>query len=84
MFDKSPGLKTSTCQYSVIVIAPPSGSSYFGTLKLLTTLYIPLNAYCSPFAVFLKPPDGGEPRCEGLFNTVCSFNGIYVYVLYHI
>ncbi len=24
MYDKSPGLKTSTCQYSVIVIAPPT------------------------------------------------------------
>ncbi len=26
MFDKSPGLKTSTCQYSLIVIAPPNGN----------------------------------------------------------
>ncbi len=24
MFDESPGLKTSTCQYSVIVTAPPT------------------------------------------------------------
>ncbi len=76
MFDKTPGLKTSTCQCSVIDIAPPAGSR-FGTYKLLTYTYSSifafLNAYCSPFPVFLKPPVG-EPGCEGPFIAACSFN----------
>ncbi len=58
MFDKCAGLKTSTCQYPVIVIAPPAGSRKFGTYKWLwhiPPVFITLNAYCSPFAVFLKP-----------------------------
>ncbi len=38
MFDKSACLKTSTCQYSVIVVAPPAGNSKFGTCKWLPTV----------------------------------------------
>ncbi len=67
MFDKCAGLNTSTCQYPVIVIAPPAGSRKFGTYKRLwhiPPIFITLNAYCSPFAVFPEATVGGEPGCE--------------------
>ncbi len=75
MFGKSPGLKTSTCQCSVIGIAPPAGSRKFGTYKWLwhiPPIFTILRAYCPPFAVFLKPPVGGEPGCEVPFIAACS------------
>ncbi len=71
-----------TCQYPVIVIAPPAGSRKFGTYKWLwhiPPIFITLNAYCSPFAVFLKPPLAGEPGCEVPFIAACSFNYYYYY-----
>ncbi len=37
MFDESDCLKTSTCQYSVIVIASSAGNSKFGIYKWLST-----------------------------------------------
>ncbi len=48
MFDQSPDLKTSTCQYFVIVIAPPAGSRKFGTYEWLwhiSPIFTTLNAY---------------------------------------
>ncbi len=83
MFDKSPSLKTSTCKYSVIVIAPPSGSSKFGINDFLFNVgysYIPLicttlNAYCLPFAVPTRVAVSPGARAlstllAALFNTV--------------
>ncbi len=80
MFGKSPGLKTSTCQYSVIIIAPPVGSRKFGIYKWLwhiPPIFTTLKAYCPLFSVFLWPRDGGEPGCEGPFIAACSFNQGY-------
>ncbi len=64
MFDKCAGLNTSTCQYPVIVIAPPAGSRKFGRYKWLwhiPPVFITWNAYCSPFIDFLKPPLAVSP-----------------------
>ncbi len=64
MFDKCAGMNTSTCQYPVIVIAPPAGSRKFGRYKWLwhiPPVFITWNAYCSPFIDFLKPPLAVSP-----------------------
>lgn len=75
MFDISSGLKTSTCKHSVIIIVPPADNKKFGRYKGL--LHIPpkfstLNACCPPFAVFLKPPGGGEPGCGDLSSLLAA------------
>ncbi len=77
---KTPGLKTSTCQYSFTVIVPPAGSRRFVTYKLLICIdpiLTTLKANCPWFAVSLKLPAGGEPGCEGPFNAACSFTLLY-------
>ncbi len=40
-------------------IAPPAGSRFAHINDYDIPLYLFLNAYCSPFPVFLKPPVGG-------------------------
>ncbi len=75
MFDKCAGLKTSTCQYPVIVIAPPAGSRKFGTYKWLwhiPPIFITLNAYCSLFAVFLKPPLAVSPGARSRSSLLAA------------
>ncbi len=75
MFDKCAGLNTSTCQYPVIVIAPPTGSRKFGTYKWLwhiPPIFITLNAYCSPFAVFLKPPLAVSPGARSRSSLLAA------------
>ncbi len=75
MFDKCAGLNTSTCQYPVIVIAPPAGSRKFGTYKWLwhiPPIFITLNAYCSPFAVFLKPPLAVSPGARSRSSLLAA------------
>ncbi len=82
MFDKCAGLNTSTCQYPVIVIAPPAGSRKFGRYKWLwhiPPVFITWNAYCSLFIDFLKPDLAVRPGCEGPFIAACSFNYYYYY-----
>ncbi len=52
---------------SVIGIAPTSWQQEVGTNKWLwhiPPIFTILRPYCPPFAVFLKPPVGGEPGCE--------------------
>ncbi len=75
MFDKCAGLNTSTCQYPVIVIAPPAGSRKFGTYKWLwhiPPIFITLNAYCSTFAVFLKPPLAVSPGARSRSSLLAA------------
>ncbi len=80
MFGKSPGLKTSMSMFSYRHSAI-SCSRKFGTYKWLwhiPPIFTILRAYCPPFAVFLKPPVGGEPGCEVPFIAACSFNIIII------
>ncbi len=42
-----------------------------------SSIFTFLNAYWSPFPVFLKPPVGGEP-CEVPSIAACSFNGEFI------
>ncbi len=82
MFDKCAGLNTSTCQYPVIVIAPPAGSRKFGTYKWLwhiPPIFITLNAYCSPFAVFLKPPLAVSPGARSRSSLLAALI-IYLFI----
>ncbi len=75
MFGKSPGLKTSTCQCSVIGIAPPAGSRKFGTYKWLwhiPSIFSSLNAYCSTFPVFLKPPLAVSPGARSRSSLLAA------------
>ncbi len=78
LFGKSPGLKTSTCQCSVIGIAPPAGSRKFGTYNdfdifLLYLLFYEHTAH--RLLCFLKLTGRSvEPGCEALFIAACSFN----------
>ncbi len=75
MFDKCAGLKTSACQHPVIVRAPPAGSRKFGTYKWLwhiPPIFITLNAYCSPFAVFLKPPLAVSPGARSRSSLLAA------------
>ncbi len=84
MFDKCAGLKTSTCQYPVIVIAPPAGSRKFGTYKWLwhiPPIFITLNAYCSPFAVFLKPPLAVSPGARSRSSLLAALIIIFILLL---
>ncbi len=76
MFGKSPGLKTSTCQCSVIRIAPPAGSRKFGTyndFEYSSYIYY-FKSILPTVCLFLKPPVSGEPGCEVPFIAACSFN----------
>ncbi len=82
MFDKCAGLNTSTCQYPVIVIAPPAGSRKFGTYKWLwhiPPIFITLNAYCSPFAVFLKPPLAVSPGARSRSSLLAALIIIIIF-----
>ncbi len=82
MFDKCAGLNTSTCQYPVIVIAPPAGSRKFGTYKWLwhiPPIFITLNAYCSPFAVFLKPPLAVSPGARSRSSLLAALILYYIF-----
>ncbi len=84
MFDKCAGLNTSTCQYPVIVIAPPAGSRKFGTYKWLwhiPPIFITLNAYCSPFAVFLKPPLAVSPGARSRSSLLAALIIIIIILL---
>ncbi len=81
MFDKCAGLNTCTCQYPVIVIAPPAGSRKFGTYKWLwyiPPIFITLNAYCSPFAVFLKPPLAVSPGARSRSSLLAALILYYI------
>ncbi len=44
-----------------------------------SSIFTFLNAYCSPFPFFLKPPVGGA-GCEVPSIAACSFNFIYISV----
>ncbi len=84
MFGKSPGLKTSTCQCSVIRIAPPAGSRKFGTYKWLwhiPPIFTILRAYCPPFAVFLKPPSAVSPGARSLSSLLAALIIIIIIII---
>ncbi len=75
MFDQSAFLKISTCQYPLIVIAPPAGSRKFGTYKwfwYIPSIFSSLNAYCSTFPVFLKPPLAVSPGARSLSSLLAA------------
>ncbi len=84
MFDKCAGLKTSACQHPVIVRAPPAGSRKFGTYKWLwhiPPIFITLNAYCSPFAVFLKPPLAVSPGARSRSSLLAALIIIIIIII---
>ncbi len=50
-------------------IAPPAGLARIKDFDIFLNIYV-LNAYCSPFHVFLKPPVAGEPGARTLLNLL--------------
>ncbi len=66
IFDKSPGLKTSKGQYSVIIIAPPFGN------RICHALYnsIILCSICTKLHMFDK--------CAGLNTSTCQYPVIVI------
>ncbi len=85
MLDKCAGLNTSTCQYPVIVIAPPAGSRKFGRYKWLwhiPPVFITWNAYCSLFIDFLKPDLAVSPGARARSLLLAAL--IYYYICFPI
>ncbi len=61
--------------YPVIVIAPPAGSrnlAHINDFDIFPPIFITLNAYCSPFAVFLKPPLAVSPGARSLSSLLAA------------
>ncbi len=71
---KCAGLNTSTCQYPVIVIAPPAGSRKFGTYKWfwIFLLFFLLMHIAHRSLSFLKPPLAVSPGARSLSSLLAA------------
>ena len=77
MFDDNAGLKTSACQYRVIVIAPPTGNRKQALLHTGNTiLLVYSSSNKTAAAAYPNVHKGRGSSGEGPLIAACNFNCI--------